>query len=541
MMALRQYGGNPKIGVDDLNVVLKFGGGLHTKASADQIDPTEAADGFNFDIDLENRNLRNRAPFDLIGTVPNAQSVLGGGSLLKTDGTVTTLFQAGGVVYQWDGVSTFTEVGTCNSASQLRGRWRSHTWNLTDKLLLTDLTLNDVVKEWDGTTFQSTTFTDEKGDAFGTFYAKYLNISNECAMFANVKDASSTTPQLIIGSEQSVYTQITVTDKPSSSLSASDPFFLISPDLKPINGIAETFGTTMISTEKGQIFNLAGSSANDFAFNPFYPGSAASGTESLVDIGNDMIYGRQGRIESLIDTNTFGNSQASDITAGIADAIAKYSGWTIVFNSRTRRAYAFPKDISEVWVLDTAIYAKQQVSPWMRWETAHPMAFKPTFVMSMLDPVDGLEYIFMGDSSGNVYRMEGTGADGDGGTSNIEMQFLSKLFSAQLDSAFYDVEGYIKYAENDAATVTLTFQYQGKEIFDKSITVDLPNISSASYYGGSAYYGGNFYYGSFSGRLARQAFFPPGDANDFQLLIDVTGNVGITINEIGLRFRAAGQ
>src|SRR6185437_5788116 len=187
MMALRQYGGNPKIGVDDLNVVLKFGGGLHTKASADQIDPTEAADGFNFDIDLENRNLRNRAPFDLIGTVPNAQSVLGGGSLLKTDGTVTTLFQAGGVVYQWDGVSTFTEVGTCNSASKLRGHWRSHTWNLTDKLLLTDLTLNDVVKEWDGTTFQSTTFTAQDGSSFGTFYAKYLNVSNELAMFANVK------------------------------------------------------------------------------------------------------------------------------------------------------------------------------------------------------------------------------------------------------------------------------------------------------------------------------------------------------------------
>lgn len=540
-MAVRPYGGNPKIGVDDLNVVLKFGGGLHTKASPDDIDPREAAGGFNFDIDLQDRNLRNRAPFDLIGTVPNGQPIMGGGSLLKTDGTVTLLVQAGGVVYQWDGVTTFTEVGTCNSSSKLRGHWRSHTWNLTDKLLFTDLTLNDVVKEWDGTTFQSTTFTDENNHSFGTFYAKYLNIDNELALWANVKDSSATTPHLIVGSARSAYTQITVTNRPSSSLSDSDPFFLLAPDLKPINSLNETFGTLMVSTEKGQIFNLTGSSSQDFAFTPFYPNSAASGAESMVDIGNDLIYGRQGRIESLIDTNTFGNSAASDITTGISDIIGAYSGWTMCFNSRTRRAYAFPSNVSEVWVLDTAVRLAGQLSPWMRWETQHSLAFKPTMVMSMLDPVDGLEYIFMGDGSGNFYRLEGTGTSGDGGTSTIETQFQSKLFSAQLDSSAYDFTGYIKYAENDSATITLTFQFQGTEVFDRSISVSIPSISSASYYGGDAYYDGNFYYGAFSGRLARQKFSPPGQGSDFQVLVDYVGNNNITINEIGIRFRAAGQ
>jgi hypothetical protein len=38
--------------------------------------------------------------------------------------------------------------------------------------------------------------------------------------------------------------------------------------------------------------------------------------------------------------------------------------------------------------------------------------------MSMLDPSDGLEYVFMGDDSGNVYRLEGTGTTGDGGSSS---------------------------------------------------------------------------------------------------------------------------
>ena len=54
--------GNKKIGPEDLNVILKFGGGIHSKASPDEIDPREAADGYNFIIDLENRNLRNRPP-----------------------------------------------------------------------------------------------------------------------------------------------------------------------------------------------------------------------------------------------------------------------------------------------------------------------------------------------------------------------------------------------------------------------------------------------------------------------------------------------
>jgi hypothetical protein len=53
------------------DVKIKFGGGLHTSASADEIDQREAADGQNFLLDLDNRELRNRPPFDLIGTVPN--------------------------------------------------------------------------------------------------------------------------------------------------------------------------------------------------------------------------------------------------------------------------------------------------------------------------------------------------------------------------------------------------------------------------------------------------------------------------------------
>ena len=228
----------------DLGVKIKFGGGLHTRASADEIDAREASDGQNFLLDLDNRELRNRPPFDLVGTLPNLGEVRGGGSLLKADGTVSTLFQGNGTVYEWDGGSNFTQVGTCVDTARLRGHWRNHNITTADKVLFTDLTLTDTVKEWDGTTFQSTTFTDEDDNPFGTFFAKYLVISNERAIFFNVRDPSQATHHLIVGSATDDYTNITIANRPDTALAESDPFFIPMPDLKPINGMAEAFVKT---------------------------------------------------------------------------------------------------------------------------------------------------------------------------------------------------------------------------------------------------------------------------------------------------------
>lgn len=529
-----------KIDPKDLALTVKFGGGLHTRASEDEIDPREAAGGGNFLLDLENRELRPRLPFDLIGQMPNAAEIRGGGSLLKSDGTVSTLIQAGANVYEWDGLTTFTKVGTVVSTAKLRGHWRSHNWTLDDKVLFTDLALVDVIKEWDGTTFQSTVFTDSGTVPFGTFYAKTLSVSNERAMFAHVRDPGVTTPHMIVGSMRGDYTKITVANRPSSSLSEADPFFLLSPDLKPINGLVEAFGATIISTEKGQLFNLTGESAKDFSFDDFFPGSAASGEEAVAYIGNDIIYGRQGRIESVRDTQNFGDSESDDLTRGVSDQVLSYTGWRIVFNSRLNRVYLFPDDISECWVFNTSMLGGQ-VSKWMRWTTTHSLAFRPSFVMAMLDPADGLEYVFMGDDTGRFYRMEGTGA-GDGGQNDITVDWLTKLFSAPLDTELYELEGYIKYRKSTASTVQLTFEYAGKTAFDQPVTIEIPALSGIPYWGDDIYFGGDVYFGvTFENRLIRQTFDVAGQASDFQLRIAVEGNNNFRINEIGVRFKASSQ
>ena len=522
---------------------------MHTRASPDEIDPREAAAGQNFIIDIQNRNLQLRPPFDLVGTVPNGLSINGAASFVDSSGVTHAGFQAGGQFYKWDG-TTFTAAGTCSATCKLRGHWRTHTWNLTNKVLITDLNQIDPIYEWDGTTggIKQTVFTDQNSNPFGAFYARYLSITNERAVFANVRDTSGPLPQMIVGCETSNYNEISVVNAPSSSLGTSDPFFLISPDIKPINCFLETYLGAMISTEKGEIFNLTGTDATNFAFATFYSASAASGRESVCEIGNDFIYGRQGRIESVRDTNTFGNSQGDDITAIIADQVSDYTGWTIVFNGRTRRAFCFPSGVSQCWVLDAAIrdareLTGQGLSPWMVWTTSHPMAFMPTMVMSMLDPVDGLEYVFMGDASGNIYRMEGTGASGDGGTSTINLQFLSKLISARLDSEGFDFEGYVKYVQQPtASTLNLTFAYQGEKIFNAPITMTLPASPTGHFYSGSgSYYSApGVIYNEFSGKMTRNKFSVPGNPiNEFQILTEVIGNNPVAINEIGIRFIAS--
>jgi hypothetical protein len=180
------------------------------------------------------------------------------------------------------------------------------------------------------------------------------------------------------------------------------------------------------------------------------------------------------------------------------------------------------------------------LSPWMRWTTNHPLAFQPTFAMSMLDPSDGLEYVFMGDSSGNWYRLEGTGEDGDGGTTNIRTEYLSKLFVAPLDTQAYEIEGWIKYRKDRPNTCRITFEFQGETIKSHAVEVDFPEAEQGAFYGGEFYYGDpDVYYGTITGKIARQSFTPPGQGNEFQVRVEVEGTEEFAIVEIGLRFRAA--
>lgn len=514
---------------------LRFGGGLHTSASEEDINPREAAGGQNFLLDQENFALRNRPPFDLVGTAPNGAQIRGFINLLKSDGSIFMAVQAGATVYSFDGVAFGSELATVNSLARLRGTLDSQ-WTLDDKVLIADLALQQPVMEWDGTTLQNIT-----EDVTGDFKARYCFVSGERAWYANVESNSVATPHLIAASEVEDFGALDVSSKPSSALGEADPFYLLTPDLRPVNGIVEAFGATVFSSRYGAVFKLTGASAKDYSLDELYPLSAAVGEEAFTFIGNDIVYGRQGRVESVVATDQFGDVAADDISVPISDEIVTVNDWTIIYNSRLQRVYFFDK-MGALYVYNKSLaLAQGEVSPWSKWVTSHVSDFQPTAAMRCLDPSNGLEYVFYGDASGNLYRLEGSGLAGDAGAADIRTEFLSKMFSAEADAQAYNVTGWIKYRSGSAQTVVLNFEWAGEAVFNESITLTLPSVGYTTVYGGSAYYGGAFYYGApFEGRLTRQKFGVAGRSNDMQLRVSVEGVENFEISEVGLRFETAG-
>ena len=97
--------------------------------------PTEALDGWNFELQLAAKRLFPRKPFDLKGTLPSSGSVNGFVQLIKRDDTETTCVFEGEVTtptfHSWTGANTttaFTSVRTANLASS--STFRDTYWSL---------------------------------------------------------------------------------------------------------------------------------------------------------------------------------------------------------------------------------------------------------------------------------------------------------------------------------------------------------------------------------------------------------------------------
>lgn len=511
-------------------IILKFGGGIHSRASEDEINERECFDGQNFDLDLQNLEFRNRKPFDLLSTAPNAAEIRGFAGLLSADGSISMLVQSGDTVYEWNGVS-FTSVGAVNASARLRGRLEQN-FTLSDKVIITDMNLTQPVMEWDGSTLSTMSH-----NLTGDFLAKYCFVDKERAFYGNVVSNTIATPHMLVGSGIEDHTDLSVSNKPSSALAESDPFFMLTPDLRPINGLVSAFQTIVMSSNFGSLFIISGASAKDFAIDELYPRSATSGDESMAYIGNDVAYGRQGRLETVSSTDRFADVETDDLTVDISDKIEGFKNWNTIYNSRLQRVYFIPENQQQVWVLHKPL-VDTEISPWSKWSTLHPSSFNVTAAMNLLDPVDGLEYVFFGDSIGNLYRLEGSGT-GDAGTS-IRSERLSKLFSAPLDADIYQIEGWIKYRKGIAATVTLNFEFAGEHIFNQPIIIDIPAATGKPFYGTAFYYGTkNFYRSAFTARLARRKFTAAGQSNEFQIRVSIEGAEEVRINEIGLRFLEA--
>jgi hypothetical protein len=519
-------------------IILSFGGGLNTRRRPHDIDINECVDGENFDLDPQLFALTKRKSFDLAATAPNAGSIDGYAQLVKRDGTITTLIQAGTNVYQWDHSSTFTLKGTVAAGTKMRGGVDQN-FTLDEIVIITDIALAEKVKTWDGTTFA-----DLAHNLTGTFSAKYCRVHQERAFYANVKNAATLLPHILVGSQRSDADRLSVTDRPASVLVLTDPFFLVTPDLRPINGLELAFGNMLLSTARGRLFRLSGSSAFDFAVEEFHAGSAVSGDEAMISVGNDVALGNPHHIDSLSGTINFGDVESDDLSLPISNRVERVTEWTLTYDHKSKRLYCFPDGQSAVYVMHKKLIdSKSTLSPWSKWTTGHSIAFQPTTAFPLIDPTTKESRMFMGDSSGRIFIMDGDGAK-DGGTTDLTASRTSGLIRGIPDGDVFDVEGWISYRKQFVTTVTLTFLFAGEGIFDKSLTITLPAGDIIPIYNGSgtnaAYYNTDIYHGvSFSDRISRQRFTPPGLNAWFQVKVEISSQGDVEIDEIGFRFRTA--
>ena len=552
-------------------MILTFSAGLNENETPNI---NEASAGFNFDLSSGQTKLIPRAPFDLIGTAPNAGSVTGINQMVTRASVKTTLVTAGTAVYNWSGGSNqtlngttstgtkvitglsstanlvigmlatgtgigaapniiasidsatqvtlsvnstgsatvaitftaFTSVGTVVAPATLRDTY----WSLGDYLVITDLSLNNVVKKWDGTTFGKMT----TGLGATDFYAKFSVVFLNRVWYFNVI-AGTTTPHLIVASKYNDPATINVTNQggptdvggsgSSTFPTGLEAFFLVTPDMKPINSVEVFQNFLIISTTDGQIYTLTGTDANTFQFTPYFVGSSSVSNEAMLNIGNDVIYVRKGgNINLLASRNYTGDVKSNDIARWLPDTTATITKAIVAYDQNKQKVYFFVgnkvlvlfKNVLYESSLDSA--SNQNLSPWGIYTTLHPSNFNTsvaTYIYSPATPNNSLSVHF-GDSSGNVFSMDGSGIYGDAAAYAINCSRTSRLIDVTVINPFPWQEkilfGKVQYRRQGVA-VTLNASFAWSDELNTSVaTINLKGIPGywnyRSHWGGGSYW-----------------------------------------------------
>lgn len=541
-------------------VVLKFGGGLNTRTRLVDLHSEETSAGENFDLDLKNAAMRPRRPFKKIAQTPNGATasatditpILGYAQLLKRDGTVAQLIQCASVVYTWNGATTFATIAELSASdSQIRGG-KYHNFGLATYVIITDLQKNEDVAFWDGATatgYQTlpTSLTNLK--------AKFCRVVNERVILSNVTENGTAAPHMTVFSKVSTATTFSNSTQPSSALGLDDAVYLLTPDLRPINGMETAFSDLLLSTSKGRLYKLKGSSSFDFAYQAFYEGSNVEGDEGMVNIGNDVVMGREGAIDILRGVEQYGDVEVDDTSRWIASSIENTTSWTMVYDHRHQRVLCFPNNQAAAYVLHKDILYEQQKmletgskkSPWSRWRTNHSSGMKPKAVWAMQNPVDTYESVYFGDGDGNIYQFDPEDTDLDAGADRVVVTRRSGLISIPETSQLFDIEVWIDYTKQWEATVTFNFIFGGEQSPTESVTVTLPGSDSIGQYYNSTntslralYNSDDYYRAGYDFTVRRQNFKVGGQGNFLQVETIVTSaGKDWQIEEIGLRIHAS--
>ena len=504
----------------------------------------EASAGYNFTLNATQASFVPRPPFDLAGTAPNAGNGTGLLQLIKTDNTETTLTVNGNTVYLWNGASTFTSKATVNTPAYLRGA----TWDLGNYLVIADVQLNNVVKTWDGTTF--TDLTTGLGSAFS---AKYCVQHLNRMWFFNIKSGSSLLPHMIVASKFEDPTTLDVSNRggPTSIGGGTfstglEAFFLLAPDLKPINGVTVFANQLIVSTDRGRLWVLQGTSSKDFQFVDFQDHSPAIGTEAVSEIGNDVIFVRQGGAIALLSaTQAYGNVFVSDLSRWIPKTTNNLNTINqIVYDVLNQRVYLFIPNKVLVLFKDLLLQERSRVeggtSPWGVYTTNDSCGFNTVAAKYMWIPGTQNYSVFFGDSTGRWFNMNGGGI-GDAGATTIPFSRRSRHIGIEVVNPWpwvqENITGHITYRRLTPMNVTVSLEWDD-EYNETSNVVALkgaPSNDIAVYFSGAFYYSQNIYYNAgftFANRVSSMNLNPAGKGPGFYLTLSGTYGNNATLPQI---------
>jgi hypothetical protein len=508
---------------------LKFVGGLN-----EQQYPSleEAAVGSqNFDLQKSQLQFIPRRPFDLEGTAPNGSSIGGIMQLVKRDNSETTIVQAGKDIYTWSGENTssgWAIEGSVNANSKLRD---IH-WLLDEWLIITDIELDTPVSRWDGSVFGAL-----PTGLGGTLYAKYAAVYNNRVWFSNIIIGSTPYPQVILASafENATSYDSTKRAKDSSFTTGLEAFFLVSPDLRPINGMQTFYNTLVFSTVDGAMFRMSGSTSEDYTIDPFYAKSNAAGTETMINAGNDLFFMRQGgAIESLISTQNFGDVATDDVSRYIPDSIDGLTDGIAAYDQVLQKVMWFVG--SKVLVLFKD-FLETKLSPWSIYKTQLSESFNTNAVKYMKRPGTQEYTVYFGGANGQIFNLNGSGTSGDAGSYAIQskrvFRWLDKDDGLNWGSVF---RGRIQYRRKGTVPISVEGQW-GDEFYTSTCSMNLDgDVSTTSvYFGGSYYFGGSIYFNQGADaveNIATKGFSLVGKGSTLSLSLSAESTVRFQIDHI---------
>ena len=517
---------------------LIFSGGLNENDDT-VIQPEECVSGSNFELGFGDSRKVPRAPIDLKGTAPNGVETSGIMQLVKRDDSETTLTVNGTKAYLWDGGAGFTEQGTdfFNAGSLPRA---AH-WALDDYLVIADINKLTTVSQWDGTTLS----TQPNGIAGVTdLYASYaIEHLNRIWLF-NIKTDATDLPHVIIASDFEDPTVFNTGDRgtaqdPNSIVTENDAFFLTIPDLREINGVTLFNQQLIVSTKLGRLYRLVGTDSTNFNFIDYYAASDATGTESIANIGNDVLYmKRGGNIDRLSDTQRSGDVDTDDISRFIQKSVNNLSQSITVYDQNRQKVFLFVQDKVLVFFKDMVGRSGSnqiQLSPWSVYKTgllnSDNSAFNfNTKVATYLRRPGTVDYtVYFGGSDGQIYDLNGFG-NGDNGFP-IAVKRTTRLF----ESGLTPMSGRVQYRRRSQADLSITFEY-AETYGTTEVVIPLKGIVGVpAYYNSGFYYNSGAYYATPSGGeedISTQGFSAPGHGTAVRITTALSVLTGFQLDNI---------